>query len=52
MVTYRRLYAALIPQYYWNAIYKDLKGKKEVKGMPGAYSFPCDTKLNVSMTFK
>ena len=28
-VTYRRFATALIPQYYWNAIYKDLKGRSD-----------------------
>ncbi|KAI0766085.1 aspartic peptidase domain-containing protein [Irpex lacteus] len=40
---------ALVPQYYWDAIYKDIPGLKKV--VDGVYEFPCDTKLNVTMYF-
>lgn len=45
-----RGYLALVPQYYWDAIYKDIPGLKKV--VDGVYEFPCDTKLNVTMYFK
>lgn len=42
----------LLPQYYFDAIYKGIPGIKTISEKAGLYEVPCDTKLNVSMTFK
>jgi hypothetical protein len=42
----------MLPDYYFDAIYKDISGIKAISKKDGVYEVPCDTKLNVSMTFK
>jgi hypothetical protein len=42
----------MLPDYYFDAIYKDIPGIKAISKKDGVYEVPCDTKLNVSMTFK
>lgn len=41
-----------LPQTYFDAIYKDIKGFKALDKKLGVYSLPCDSKANVSMIFK
>lgn len=43
---------AYIPQYYWDAIYKSIPGIQTLSKSQNLYSFPCDTKLNVSFVIK
>ncbi|KAJ3557413.1 hypothetical protein NM688_g1478 [Phlebia brevispora] len=40
-----------MPQYYFDAVYKDVKDLKAFDASAGIYTLPCDTKLNVSMVF-
>lgn len=49
------LYAARGPQYYVNAIFKDVAGAIPTDNADGSngfgYVIPCDTKLNISFVF-
>ena len=47
-----RVLSGIFPQYYFDAVYKDVKGLEVIDKSLGIYSIPCDTKLNVSMVFK
>ncbi|KAI0701485.1 aspartic peptidase domain-containing protein [Cytidiella melzeri] len=43
--------SGLIPQYYFDLIYKTVPGIKTLSEEFGIYQLPCDTNLNVSMIF-
>lgn len=42
----------IMPQYYWDAVYKDVPGIKALDAKNGVWQLPCDTRKNVSMIFK
>ena len=41
--------AGVIPQYYFDAIYKDAPGFKKVSDQKNTWQVPCDFKKNVTM---
>ena len=41
----------ILPPYYWDAVYGEIPGLKVLDEAAGAYSLPCETKLNVSVVF-
>ena len=48
----RRIFVtARIPQFYLDAMYKDLPGAVFVEE-GGYYQLPCDTKVNISMIIR
>lgn len=42
----------VLPQHYWDAIYKDVPGLKALDKSQGVYTLPCETRLNVSVVFQ